>query len=324
MSDFWNGRVWTPNVLIDSSGLPNSIHFPLTAISNHNGEISNEVRLIYVVQQSTGLPIYFRYCPGNVIDVTTLIRCLAELKEQGINTKFAILDAGYYTDDNINELFAHNVSFITRMKENLRLYKDLVADHLKTLDSRENLVEYNGRYVYLKCIPCQLSGYNAYAYVGLDIERKSSEARNTFQRAKNKKMDAGLVHDAIQTQGIFVLVSSCRLAPADVLPLYYTRQQIEQVFDIVKNYADMLPLRVQTEETFRGHLLVTFIVTIVIKKLQNALKNTTMTPLSLFLNLRNQKCKVYKDKVITQEAFKKAKDCYDLFCIKCPVSIPRI
>jgi hypothetical protein len=35
------------NILIDSTGLPNSIHFPLTAISNHNGEISSEVRLIY-------------------------------------------------------------------------------------------------------------------------------------------------------------------------------------------------------------------------------------------------------------------------------------
>jgi hypothetical protein len=48
------------NIVIDSTGLPNSIHFPLTAVSNHNGEISNEVRLIYVVQQETGLPIYFR------------------------------------------------------------------------------------------------------------------------------------------------------------------------------------------------------------------------------------------------------------------------
>jgi hypothetical protein len=56
------------NILIDSTGLPNSIRFPLTAISNHNGEISNEARLIYVTRQESGLPIYFRYCPGNVID----------------------------------------------------------------------------------------------------------------------------------------------------------------------------------------------------------------------------------------------------------------
>jgi hypothetical protein len=313
----------TGNILIDSSGLPNSIHFPLTAIRNYRGEISNEVRLIYVVQQRTGLPIYFRYCPGNVIDATTLIRCLAELKEQGVNTKFAILDAGYYTDENIKEFFANKISFITRLKENRVIYKNLVAEHLGVLESKENLVEYNGRYLYLKCVPCQLVGHNAYAYVGLDVERKSSEAHKTFQRAKDKGMDAGQVHDVLKNQGIFVLVSSRRIAPVNFLPLYYTRQQIEQIFDIGKNYADMLPLRVQTEETFRGHLLLTFIVTIVMKKLQDALKKTNISPLSLFLNLRNQKCKVYEDKVITQEAFKKANDCYKLFRMECPVSIPR-
>lgn len=312
----------TENILIDSTGLPNSIHFPLTAISNHNGEISNEVRLIYVVQQDTGLPIYFRYCPGNVIDATTPVRCMAELKEQGVNTKFAILDAGYYTEENIKEFYDSKISFITRLKENLKLYKELLAGHLDSLESKENLVEYNGRYVFLKCVPCQLCGNSAYAYVGLDIERKSSEAHKTFRRAKDKKLTTDQVYDTIQQQGAFILISSRRIAADKVLPLYYTRQQIEQIFDIGKNYADMLPLRVRTEETFRGHLMITFVATVVLKKIQDTLKTTSTSPASLFLNLRNHKCKVYQDKVITQEAFKKANDSYKLFGIKCPVAIP--
>jgi transposase len=158
--------------------------------------------------------------------------------------------------------------------------------------------------------------------VGLDIERKSSEAHKTFRRAKGNKLTIDEVYDVIQKQGIFILISSRRIAPDKVLPLYYTRQQIEQVFDIGKNYADMLPLRVHTEETFRGHLLITFIATVIIKKIQDALKGTPINPQSLFLNLRNQKCKVYQDKVITQEPFKKANDCYKLFGVKCPISVP--
>jgi transposase len=123
--------------------------------------------------------------------------------------------------------------------------------------------------------------------------------------------------------GVFVLVSSRRIAREKLLPLYYTRQQIEQIFDIGKNYADLLPLRVQNEDTFRGHLILTFIATIIFKKLQDALKKTVITPQSLFFTLRNQKCKVYDDKVITQEAFKKANDCYRHFNYECPVAIPR-
>jgi hypothetical protein len=311
------------NILIDSTGLPNSIHFPLTAISNHNGTISNEVRLIYVVHQKTGMPIYFRYCAGNIIDASTLVRCLEELQAQGVDVEFTILDAGYYTEDNIHKLFEKGISFVTRLKQNLVLYKEIVANHLETLEAGEYLVEYNGRYVYLKCVPCELGGHQAYAYIGLDIERKFSESYKTFQRAIPKKMNTVQVHDAIQNQGIFILITSNQIDTKEVLPLYYTRQQIEQVFDIGKNYAGMLPVRVHSEDTFRGHLLLTFITTAVIKRMQADLINSTITPISIFLDLRNQKCKVYEDKIITSEAFKKANDIYKKFKMQCPVAIPR-
>lgn len=311
------------SILIDSTGLPNSIHFPLTAINNHNGKISNEVRLIFIVQQETGLPIYFRYCPGNVIDVSTVLTSIAELKAQGINTKFAILDAGYYTGKNIDAFYDNGVSFITRLKENLTLYKKLIDENASSLAAKENLVSYNGRYVYIKSVPCKIEGHNAHAYVCLDVQHRSDENRKVMERASSKNMSTSEVYDEMNRQGYFVLVSSRRIACEKVLPLYYTRQQIEQVFDIGKNYADLLPLRVQNENTFRGHLLLTFIATTVIKLIQDELKSTSITPDSMFLNLRNQKCKVYVRKIVPQEAFKKVNDCYKIFKVTCPVTIPR-
>ncbi|MCL1809210.1 MAG: transposase [Clostridiales bacterium] len=321
----WLGRsgVQLTNILIDSTGLPNSIHFPLTAISNHNGEVSNEVRLIYAVHQKTGLPIFFRYCAGNVIDASTLTRCIEELKAQGVDVNFAILDAGHYTNGNVREFYDRGISFITRVKENCTLYKEIAASHLGALEAKENLVEYNGRYAYMKRVECEAEGHRAYAYVGLDIARKSSEAQKTFKCAAAKKMSTGQVYDAMAKQGVFMLVSSRRIAKEKVLPLYCTRQQIEQVFDIGKNYADMLPIRVHSEETFRGHLLLTFVAAVVIKKIQDSLAKTPITPISLFQDLRNQKCKVFEDRVITTEVFKKANDCYKHFKLDCPVVIQR-
>jgi hypothetical protein len=313
------------NILIDSTGLPNSIRFPLTAISNHNGEISNEVRLIYLTQMETGLPIYFRYCPGNVIDVSTLVRTILELKESGVNTKFAIMDAGYYDQDNIATLYQNKVSFVCRLKTNLKLYRSLIAQHLGDIEKKENFVCYNRRYAYIKRVSCELiPGYKAYAYIGMDIDRKASESRKLFKRAKGEKLSNGEVFEKMSSQGAFMLVSSGPIAKDQILPTYYMRQQIEQIFDIGKNYADMLPLRVQNEDTFRGHLLMTFIATVVVKKIQDNLKDTIYNPISMFLNLRNQKCKVYESRVIPQEAFKKANDVYKLFKIVCPVDIPKL
>ena len=57
-------------ILVDSTGVPNATRTDITQINNHNGEISREVRLIYVIDCDNGMPIYFRYVAGNIIDVS--------------------------------------------------------------------------------------------------------------------------------------------------------------------------------------------------------------------------------------------------------------
>ena len=53
---------------------------------------------------------------------------------------------------------------------------------------------------------------------------------------------------AIKRLGAFAILTSEEMSEDKLLPMYYTRQQVEQVFDISKNYADLLPIRVQSEQ----------------------------------------------------------------------------
>jgi hypothetical protein len=307
------------NILIDSTGLPNSVHFPLSAVSNHNGEISNEVRLIYVSEQKTGLPVYYRYCPGNVVDVSILIRTMNELRANGVKINLVILDTDYYSDNNIKMLYEAKISFIKILKENRKLYKILIENNISELEKEDYLTLYDGRCIYIKRVGCQLiEGHRAYAYIALDLYRKANESKVLFRRAASEGMTTREIHQKLSRQGIFILVSSRNLKITEILPIYYTRQLMEQVFGIIKNYGTILPIRIQNEKTFRGHLLLNFISTIVIKKLESKLLNLSYNHISLFINMKNQKCKVYNDKIIIQEALKKANDCYKLFSIKCP------
>lgn len=156
-------------ILIDSTGLPNSAHLPLTAVSNHNGTISLETRLIYVVQQGTGLPLFFTYVAGNVIDASTIRNVISHLKRNGINTKFAILDAGYYNGINADALIDAKVSFISRVHSSHIIFKDAVAQYRSSLECKENFLTYNGRFYYIKRIECRIGNKSdkvAYAYLG--------------------------------------------------------------------------------------------------------------------------------------------------------------
>lgn len=312
------------SILIDSTGLPNNARLPVTAVSSHGGAIENEVRLIYVVQRGTGMPIYMRYIPGNVVDVSTLLTTMAELKAMKVDTKFAILDAGYLTLPSIGTLLDQKISFLARVKKNWKFYKEILEKHRGTLEEEANLLTFNGRFIYLKRIEYQYSeDHRIYCYLGLDDERRSSERRLLAKNAEEDELSNGEISRRMKDMGIFMLVSSRRIATKDLLPLYYSREDIEQVFDIAKGYAKALPLCVQTAETFRGHLLMVFCSTVVLRKLQLELRDSSYHLDDFLCIMRNQKAKVFEDAVIPMESTKKQNDLYKLAGIAPESSIAR-
>ncbi len=67
--------------------------------------------------------------------------------------------------------------------------------------------------------------------------------------------------------------------------------------------------------------MLAFIPSVIVKMLQEKLKNTNMTPEGVLFTLRNQKCKVYDDKVITSEEVKKSNDVLKFFKLEAPIEI---
>jgi hypothetical protein len=75
-------------IIVDSTGLPNEIDFPLSAWGNHGGESERETRLIMVVERNTGMPLYFRYMAGNIVDVSSLSNTDRRIERNGCKYKF--------------------------------------------------------------------------------------------------------------------------------------------------------------------------------------------------------------------------------------------
>ena len=195
-------------ILVDSTGLPNDIDFPLTAVNSHGELVSNETRLILAIDRVTCLPLLYRYNPGNIVDVTTLKSTILELQAYGVNVDFSILDAGYYSEKNVRKLYGDRIRFITRMKSNLKLYKNLVASNVYGLGSRSNAVFYRNRLLYIKCVPLELFGYQAYAYVAIDHQRRYDES---YSYLKKVIEDGAMSHEEVdremKTKGMFILLS---------------------------------------------------------------------------------------------------------------------
>ena len=320
------GSQGAAGILIDSSGIPNASKMSVTQISNHNGDISLEARLIYVIDRKTGMPIYFRYCPGNIVDVSTLCTTLAELRQYSIAIDYAIVDAGYCCEENILELYQNHVRFLTRLAPNRTLFKDIAKEQLPNLMTSANALRYGNRLLYIKKASVELYGNEGFAYIGVDVDNRNQQMKKAAFAAIDDKLSSEDADARMSKLGVFMIISSENIEIVDLLPLYYTRQQVEQVFDLVKNNADILPLRVQNEDTFRGHLMLTFLATVLLQKLQRDIlakrkKNDKTNPEGALFTLRNQKCKVYANEIVPQEAVKSINDVYKLFQIKCPAVI---
>lgn len=312
-----------PAVLMDSTGLPNNIHFPLTAVSSHNGKISREIRMTTLVQRDTGYPLLFRVTPGNIVDLSTVTRTLNELFLRDMSADFVIMDAGYYTNDNIEELYACGIDFITRLSSKYSIYNQIVKTHGSSLREKENLVQYKDRYVYLKRVECKVgqNGHPAYAYLGYDVDRGSDESHNALKRASQKRTNIAELHKTLENSGLFMLVSSLPFEEDGILPAYYTRQLIEQYFDIGKGSSKLTPLRVHSEEALYGHLILSMIAATVNVYIQNKTNCIYDNREEIFMTLRNQKCIVYKSKITNTEPQKKAAEFYKKFGIECPLYI---
>ena len=322
------GNDGAAGILVDSTGVPNATKMDITQISNHNGDINREVRLIYVIDRDNGMPIYFRYVAGNIIDVSTLITTVSELEQYGVSVNHAILDAGYFSEKNAVELFESGIPFMTRLAPNKTVFKNAAADNLDDLMSQKYAYRYGERLVFIKKIKVDVCGYDAYVYLCIDEDMYLMQHKKTILSALDDKRNSDETDAAIKRLGAFAILASEEIPEDKLLPMYYTRQQVEQVFDISKNYADLLPIRVQSEQAFAGHLLICFMATAIMQKLQHDLlkrrskKAKSLNAESIMIYLRNQKCKVYKDYAIPQEPRKEVNAIYDIFKVQMPYKIP--
>jgi len=275
-----------------------------------------------VVQQQTRMPIYMRYVPGNVIDTTTLVTTVKELKAMGVKTGFAILDAGYATEECMKHLYDEKISFITRCPAKRTVYQDLIANELDTIETEGSLALnedghlFNGREVYIKCVKVNYKDMDLYAYIGRDKATQERDRHKYIKSYNGKITNQKEFREKQKEFGVFVILSTRRIKAEKLLSDYYVRQDVEQVFDISKNYASLIPLNIEKEETFRGHLLMTFISTVILQKLQNIIKNSSFSLDRLFMRMRTQKAKVFDNVVIPWEPVKEHNEIYNLLKIK--------
>jgi len=298
-------------IIIDATSLPSQCNTDFNAWGRNDGSIDKQMRMLCVVDQVSKMPLYYRYLPGNILDVSTLEHTIKELTLFGVKNKFVLIDAGYFSEANILDLYEKQIDFLTRLPAGRLIYKDIISNHINDIENIQYATRCNERALFVKEVAVDLFGKQGFAYVVLDPTRKAKELQQKMLDYVNGDSLSEEVN--IATCGIMILISSISMNPKSVINDYYLRQSVEQVFGFYKDDLGLLPLRKHSDETISGYLLLQFIALVVFIQFRNKIKEKYTVEQALNIT-RNLKCKIFEDgEILVAEPTKKQKEIFELF-----------
>lgn len=316
LSTFFQGK---KSLLIDSTALGSAINASINAWGYGAEGISEHVSCVMLVDKDSKLPLYFRAVSGDIPDVSVLQNTLDEIGRLGITADQAILDAGFYSESNLKLLCEKQINFITRLPRSRTLFKTLTAE-LRDIETRQHAMLYGERAVFIQEEAITLCNTSMYAYIILDPDKKAKDTRILLREALEEQGNEEEVNNKIKKGGLFVLISTTKIPIAEVLPSYYVRQNIEQIFGFAKSSNSILPLRVHSEQAIQGFLLLSF-MTIALFVLIRQKLQPKITMDSALITLRNLKAKIYDKEAVPQELNKKIKAITEQLSLIVPKSL---
>lgn len=314
---------------VDSTPLPNDIEDnPFNALCCH-GVSSCDVmtRLILVLDEASGLPVWYDIIPGNVLDINTIMNTINEVANTlDIEIESLILDAGYVSKELLKTFhIGTEKTFIGRMPARKGFPFKTLYWEVKDLISKGSYAFVRARHTYFGVKKrIRLFDQDVFAYIYVDknnaLKRFSeylAEHEDEYAELKMKDKDWYTVK-----YGYFVLLANKDTSPKALLTDYFCRTEIEEVFKTSKEYLDLLPLNKWTDTTIRGKILHDTIDTIVLLSLRKKMKETGVSTSEIFGRTQSLMCSKKDTGVVTTETpNKQVKQYYNLLGISIPAHI---
>ncbi len=90
---------------------------------NKEGDDLPQINLAMLCGEKSMMPVYYRKLPGNIIDVKTIENLLKDVDFLELEKLSLVLDRGFYSEQNINDLMKHHHKFLIGAKTSLKIVK---------------------------------------------------------------------------------------------------------------------------------------------------------------------------------------------------------
>lgn len=100
-----------------------------------------QLNLLVVCEEETGIPLFYRSVQGNVTDKKVLKATLTQMRDAGFgNTIILVMDRGFWSEENVERLISSNFEFIMCIPSADSLYFNTVKEVHDSLMLTENYI----------------------------------------------------------------------------------------------------------------------------------------------------------------------------------------
>ncbi len=274
---------------------------------NRDGEDLEQINLALLIGSRTRLPAYYSFIPGNVNDKSSLKRFVRIVSAQGFKRFSLVTDKGFYTAENIDELYRTKMRFLVGMENRLTRAKEAIDGVRDSITDFDNFRVHGTSSVY-----CSTERQDwvtggvsrrCYVHVFYDPARHEDDVRHFAE--KLDKVRAGIMdgdeayasssmartylsvsrrggkvkvaarQEKIEARnrysGFLVLISNHVRDAEEALRIYRSKETAESAFDDLKNGMDMDRLRIHGEAAMEGKAFLAFLALILKTEVSNVI-----------------------------------------------------
>lgn len=279
---------------------------------NRDKETLPQMNLAVLFGQNGQLPVYFQRMPGNITDVTTMPGLLKTFKALGIKGLSYVLDKGFYSKKNVDELIASSHKFLMAVPLNNKWLQRAIDDVYEAIHGPIGYCKLDDEIIYAHTRLYSWGDSKRRCYLHLYYNAKAqAEAKDQFNAdllTYHQELESGKTNgkhqEAYDTffiithtpkrgmkvaynmeainqhikrySGFQALLSTSVKDPIEALRIYRDKDVVEKSFDDLKNQLDMKRLRMHGSKATDGRLFVQFIALILMSGLRKEMRKSTL------------------------------------------------
>ena len=259
-----------------------------------------QMNLLLLYGEKSGLPFYYCKLSGNIPDVKTVNTLIKELNILGYPKIKLVMDRGFYSKENINQLYLKNHKFIVGVSCDLSFVKDKIDEVRNSINDYKNYNISTGlgmtttvinweyaknktRKMYLhiyhnaqKAIDAEQDFNNKIYELEQELisgkrnEKHEKDYERFFEVTTNRKKQTivkvkeDVIKEAKKNFGYFALVSNEIKIANLAICLYRNKDVVEKAFGNLKERLNCRRFLVSSEASLNGKLFTEFVALILL------------------------------------------------------------